>query len=276
MRPQFAAPRSSLALLLLVFLAGGCNIEVGDNGVSLDVARGRATDEWSRTYSLATGGSLEIVNLNGRIEATAAEGRELVVDVSREARARSEEDAQALLMSVEMREEVSANRVRIEARVDVTGSGRRGLMAKYRLRIPAGLTVSLQTENGSIRVENVSGRITATATNGPIDGRNIAGSMSAEVVNGGVEIEMASVTDDISLSSINGPINLQLPTGTKASIDATCVNGAINVDDALSMQTTENSRRKVTGTLNGGGPRIVTSTVNGGIRIRARETRPSS
>jgi hypothetical protein len=57
----------------------------------------------------------------------------------------------------------------------------------------------------------------------------------------------------------------------KADLDASCVNGGISIDDQFKMSATgEESRRRIAGSLNGGGPRVSVETVNGGIRIRAR------
>jgi hypothetical protein len=44
------------------------------------------------------------------------------------------------------------------------------------------------------------------------------------------------------------------------------VNGGIKVSD-LNVEKTESSRRRLEGTLNGGGPAIKLETVNGGIRL---------
>jgi hypothetical protein len=56
-----------------------------------------------------------------------------------------------------------------------------------------------------------------------------------------------------------------------ASLEAACVNGGISVDDRFGLTASENSRRRVAGDINGGGPRITANTVNGGVRIRARQ-----
>jgi hypothetical protein len=260
--------RLFLSVALVSALSAGCNVQVGENGLSFDVGNGRARDEWTRTYTLPEGGRLEIVNANGQIEASAAEGREVLVRAVREARAGSDEDAAVLLEAIEMREAVAADAVRIEAIADT--SGRRRLNVSYDLRIPAGLAVTLTTENGGIRLENISGQITAESTNGAIRGEGLAGSLSAAVVNGGIEIDISAVAGDVSLSSVNGGIEIALPTDVRASLEATCVNGGISVDDDFDMAVAENSRRRVAGTINGGGVTITAGTVNGGVRIRAR------
>ena len=56
----------------------------------------------------------------------------------------------------------------------------------------------------------------------------------------------------------------------RATLEASSINGGINLDKDLPVQTSEMSRQRMAGTLNGGGPRIVATTVNGGVRIGAR------
>jgi hypothetical protein len=259
-------------LLAAAMLATACDVQVGENGLSLDIAHGRAKDEWVRTYTLPANGTLEIVNVNGPIEATPAAGSQIEVRAEREVRTRTEEQSQALLQKLQMREEVSPDRVRIEAQGTREGGLRLRdqLSVAYHLRVPAGLTLSLRTENGGVRLENLSGRITASTTNGGITGRSLSGAVSAEVVNGGVQMDFTSLGGDVRLSTTNGGVRIDLPPDAKATVDATCVNGGIEVDERFKVQASEASRRRVIGMLNGGGPRISANTVNGGIRIRMR------
>ena len=253
-------------------LAAACDVQVGEQGLSLDISHGRALDEWVRTYTLPATGTLEIVNVNGLIEASPSSGAQVEVRAEREIRSASEENSKALLQKVDMREEVSADRVRIEARADVDGGrGRRtNLSVTYHVRVPAGLAVSFKTENGDVRLENLSGRMTASTTNGGITGRALSGPVTADSVNGGVQMDFASIAGDVRVSTTNGGVRIDLPADAKATLDATCVNGGIDVDEQLTVQASETSRRRLSGTLNGGGPRISAQTVNGGIRIRTR------
>ena len=80
---------------------------------------------------------------------------------------------------------------------------------------------------------------------------------------------MTDVTGDVDLETTNGGIRLQLPEKTKASVDASCTNDGISVDDSLSVETAEKSRRRFRGEMNGGGHRVSLETTNGGIRISA-------
>jgi len=71
------------------------------------------------------------------------------------------------------------------------------------------------------------------------------------------------------VSTVNGAVMLAVPDTAKADLSATCVNGGIIVT-GLNLETAEQSRRRVTGKINGGGTPIELRTTNGGIRLRAR------
>lgn len=66
-------------LAVAAVLACGCDVQVGEKGFSLDFVHGKAADEWRRTYTLPAGGTLDIVNINGAIEASLAPGRDVEV-----------------------------------------------------------------------------------------------------------------------------------------------------------------------------------------------------
>jgi DUF4097 and DUF4098 domain-containing protein YvlB len=85
---------------------------------------------------------------------------------------------------------------------------------------------------------------------------------------------MASVgADKIYLGTVNGGVTLGLPESAKADVLATCTNGGINIS-GLKLEVSEQSRRRVEGKMNGGGTPIELSTVNGGVRLRTRNTEP--
>ncbi|MGE0444038.1 MAG: DUF4097 domain-containing protein, partial [Vicinamibacterales bacterium] len=269
-------PTPCLALVLLAApLLAGCDVRVGDNGLDFDIAANSARDEWRRTYTLPEGARFEIANGNGGIEVTQGSGREVEVVALRQVRGDSEEEARAFLAALEMEEQVASDRVRLEAQVPNQQNSRRNVTIRYTVRVPSGLNLSFVTGNGGVDVENVTGNVVAETTNGGITAEDITGSFKATAVNGGIRVEMASVTGDLEMSVTNGGVRLELPSATKATLDASCVNGGIDVDDELGLQAGENTRRRVTGTLNGGGPRITASTVNGGIEIDARIDDPS-
>src|SRR4029434_8269589 len=127
------------------------------------------------SYDIKPGGSLDIININGQIQALPATGTQVEVHATREVRAGSEEASRELLRKSEMREDVTPERVSIQS-PEGQGRGLRRpqLSIKYDVRIPPGLNLLLKTQNGEVRLENVKGlRIEASSTNGGINGRGV-------------------------------------------------------------------------------------------------------
>jgi hypothetical protein len=253
------------AVFALALAGAGCDINVGDHGFSFDVASGKAQDEWTRTYTISPGGRLEIENINGTIDASPADGSQVEVRAERMAKARTDEAAAELLKQIEIAEEVSAGGVRLETKVPRMRNVNH--QVRYTVRVPKGLAVNFETTNGRVRLENLDGQIVASTTNGGVTGTGLRGSVTASTTNGGLQIEMAEVNGDVDLETTNGGIRLRLPADAKATLDARCVNGGISVS-GFDLQG-ETTRRRVNGTINGGGPRVVAETVNGGVRITA-------
>jgi hypothetical protein len=268
-------------IAIACLLAVGCDVRVSDKGdVSVDLVNGKATDEWARTYTIAKGGRLEIVNENGTIDVGRSTGSAVEVRAMRAARDDSDEAAGALLRSVDMNERVAPERVRIEARTPERAARDRGfkkfvrrpdVTIAYRVLLPSGLGATFRTESCLIRLDNVDGRFEAATTNGSISGRALSGSLTASSVNGGVQLGFDTLHDDVEITVVNGGIRIEVPKSIDAQLDATTVNGGIRVDDELPLEASARDRLRVTGRINKGGPRIVLHTTNGGVRVGVRE-----
>jgi hypothetical protein len=264
-------------LLTLALVPAACDVRVDEQGIrSMSVTEGRAEDVWTRTYALPADGTLEIGGEDGAINVRGADVSQVEVRAEREARADSDEAARQLLEKLQIREEVTGNSVRIatvggENTWAPPGFGRRArTRVEYQVLVPAGLTLTFKTENGGIRLNDVNGRITATTTNGGITGEDLSGSITAQTVNGTLRLDVASIAGDVVLSTTNGGVRLALPANAKASLEASAVNGGVDIDDEFGIASTAGSSRRIAAAVNGGGPKVTASSVNGGIRIRAR------
>jgi hypothetical protein len=267
------------SVLALVLMAGltvsACDIQAGENGhFSFDIAQGKATDTWSRTYKVEAEGRFELININGRITAEPTDGNEVIVEGRRTAKGRSDEVAKENLAKLEIREEVGPAHVRIESRAPRM-SGLGGHEIQWTVKVPRGLTVDLRTVNGGVRIDGLSGEIHARTTNGGVKGQNlIPETIEASSVNGGVEIELGAPldsTDSIELTTVNGGVSLAMPSESKATVTARAVNGGVRVNDLDLKQDEDASqserKRRLSGTLNGGGAKVNMSTTNGGVRL---------
>jgi hypothetical protein len=260
-------------VLSLALACTACDIKIDQGGdVSVDFG-GKASDEWVRTYDLMPGGHLEIINTNGQIHAGPATDGRIHVRAVREARAGSEEASRELLQKAEMREEVTQDRIVIEV-PEVRGGGGFGgprMRVRYEVQVPAGLNLRLKTQNGEVRLEDVSGaRIEAMTTNGGITGRGVTGAVDAQTVNGGISMDLTAVTGDSRIATVNGGVTVTVAPAVNANLDATVVNGGVQVRDGIQFSADEQSRQRVAGRIGSGGPRLVLQTTNGGIRLGAR------
>ena len=271
--------RSKIALSGLVLAAGlsvtACDIQAGEGGFSLGVAAGKAQETWTRSYKLAPGSSLELINTNGKISAEAAEGDSVEVSGVRTAKASTDELAKELLTKVEMREEVGGSKVRIEVRTP-RFSGMSGHSVEWTIKVPKGVNVDLRTVNGGVRLRGLQGDISAKTTNGGVDGIGlISQNVQATAVNGGIELEFGAplaADGKIEAETVNGGVEIGLPSESKATISARCVNGGIRVNDLEVKRDNDGAsereqRRRLEGTMNGGGARVTLSTVNGGVTL---------
>lgn len=255
------------ALFLTAALGAACDVQVGEQGVSLDIVEGKATEEWTRRYTLPKGGRLEIVNVDGAINVFPATGSQVEVRAKREARSRSDKAAQELLARMAIIEEVTPDRVKIETPEPPREGFRQRHQVEFQVNIPAGLVVSLRSANGGIRLENVDGQLTAASTNGGITGHGVSGTVDANTVNGGIVLGLTAITGDVKVVTVNGGIRLDLPTTINATLDASAVNGGVSVQEDFPLAATERARLRLAGTINKGGPTISVHTTNGGIRI---------
>jgi Toastrack DUF4097 len=238
-------------------------------GCDLVTAQESARSEWKKSYTLADGGRVEIANVNGRIEIEAWDGNTVDVRAERIGKGTTPDAAKRMLDRIEIREEVTPARVRLETKVArATGWLGSGAEVRYVVKVPAGAEIDVETVNGGIEVSGVRGPVTAETTNGGVTARRIAGPIDASTTNGGVDVDVDEVAErGIELGCTNGGINLRLPRDSKATVSARITNGGIAADGLDLELTGQASRRRLEGRLNGGGPRIVLAGTNGGIRI---------
>jgi DUF4097 and DUF4098 domain-containing protein YvlB len=80
----------------------------------------------------------------------------------------------------------------------------------------------------------------------------------------------------VDLDTVNGGVTLRMPETSRATINARAVNGGVEVIDLDVVVQGEKTRRRVEGTLNGGGAHVNLSTTNGGVKVGRSSGTPSS
>jgi Putative adhesin len=174
----------------------------------------------------------------------------------------------------------------------VTISPQRGQAGNLTIQVPVNTSVDLKTVNGSfIQVTGIRGEMDVENTNGSIELKDVSGPVTAHTVNGSVTVNLARVVPDkpMSFSSLNGRLDVTLPSDTKARLRLKTSNGSIFTDFDVKMEpdsskpVVEDSRGQggryrirmdrstgVLGSINGGGPEYSFQTMNGSILIHKK------
>jgi len=128
--------------------------------------------------------------------------------------------------------------------------------------------------NGGLMISGVAGTVKASSVNGNIKAEKLEGRTDLSTVNGVLEADFDRVgaSHPITLSSVNGPIKLLLPWGTRASLNARNVSGGIDTEFGRPARVNGAQRLSV---VHEGGPQIRLTNVNGGISIHSAWSRRS-
>ena len=260
----FPAARALTLGLMVAALAplGACHLNL-----STDV---EAKDEWTRSYPLTATGAVTIKNGNGRIEVIGGDGSSVTIIAERIVKAGTEAAANEQLKLLEMKEDVAPDRVNIDSSV-------RGLSVNvsrrinYKITMPKGASLSLSSSNGDVMVTNVGGAFSAEASNGRITATSLQDSANVSTTNGVIELSFDHVGEKgVTAETTNGTITLSVPRTTNADLSARITNGAIS-NEGLDLRVSEQSRRRLDGTLGTGGPAIRLEATNGAITIRGKD-----
>ncbi len=257
---------AALPLVAALSLTAACDI-------ALSSAREEATETVSLSFPISAGGTLDITTTNGRIEVVAGTAPTIEVQAVKVAKAATKEGAQELLKKLQIKQDVTADLVKLRAERD-GGNGPNlqswGTSAevRYFVKVPASTKVLLSTTNGQIEVVDVKAAAHLETVNGRINARGLRGAVKASTVNGGVDIAMASLTADVTVETTNGGVTIRMPGDAKALLLGRTTNGGLGVD-GLEVEEVERSRRRLEARLNGGGHRVEAETTNGGITFTA-------
>jgi hypothetical protein len=138
---------------------------------------------------------------------------------------------------------------------------------RFTVRVPAGVHFVGKTVNGEVEAMRLNGDVTLSTVNGSV-GFSTTGTGRANTVNGSIRGEMgrADWNDRLEMSTVNGSITLTFPSTLNTDVRAATVNGDINSDFAVSASRI--SRRRIEGTIGGGGRMLSVESVNGSITLK--------
>ncbi len=236
----------------------------------------QSSETFKETIEVDDGATLEVRNRNGSIEITSWD-KDYVDIYAIKRSSYGKRELELVEIKVQSNGEIiiETEYLQRNARVSVS----------YEIRVPSGLEVArVNSSNGSIKLTNISGDVTAETSNGSIEMRNVSGLVHAKTSNGKVNIsgttgvreartsngsisvEVPQIHDDIAIRTSNGSVKLYLPEELDADLDFSTSNGKINTH-GLEVTTSSFSNTHISGKIGAGGFTITVSTSNGSVDL---------
>ncbi|MGA3238553.1 MAG: hypothetical protein ABSG03_19840 [Bryobacteraceae bacterium] len=233
-------------------------------------AIGASQVEFRQIYSLVPNGRVTIQNQYGNVSIMGWDRDEVLVEAVKLSNdPRRLDDARIVVEPVG-----GALSIRTEySGADTQHAAQHAPKVEYRILVPRYANLEdVKLGNGGLVISGVAGTVKASSVNGNIKAEKLEGRADLSTVNGLLEADFDRVgaSHPITLSSVNGPIKLLLPWGTRASLNARNVSGGIDTEFGHPARVNGAQRLSVVQT---GGPQIRLTNVNGGISIHSSWSR---
>ena len=227
-----------------------------------------ANEEFHQTYPLSGNGRVELENINGAVHIATWDQNQVKVDAVK--RAYNEQ----LLKDAEIRVNRTADSISIETHYlqqDMWHDDHHNpASVEYTLTVPRNARLDeIKLINGALDISGVGGEVRASCINGKLVARGLGAQAKLSTINGPLDANFDRLqADPIELSSVNGRVELTLPSDAKASIEAATVHGGIDNDFGLHTNNHRFVGHDLRGEIGGGGVQIRLNNVNGTIHVR--------
>jgi hypothetical protein len=235
-----------------------------------------APDNFHWQGRLKAGETLEVINRNGEIEASAASGDEARATGTSRGYG---DDRQFFVEVVEYSDGVTI--CAVYARDKAPGRCHRGGVSSessgwwhgnrakinFDIQVPRGVLFNALTTNGNVLGHNLASVVEAATTNGNVD-VSTSEWVSATTTNGGIHVSIGNAKwkGELKVRTTNGSVDVTLPGSAEFKLEATTTNGGIHTDFPITVQGSFNSK-ELSGTVGGGGRELRVATTNGSIKL---------
>ncbi|HXH68741.1 MAG TPA: DUF4097 family beta strand repeat-containing protein [Pyrinomonadaceae bacterium] len=232
------------------------------------------TERFAQTYPLSSNGRVSVSNVNGSVTVDTWDRNEVKLEY---------------IKTADTKENLAEVEIKIDARQDAfsvetdygdwrrRNSGERRnygkLQIEYRLTVPRNAVLNeIATVNGSVSITGGGSLTKASSVNGQVRAVNLRGTANLSTVNGTVEADFDQLQTGsrISLNTVNGTVNLVVPSDANATVKADTVNGNIANDFGLPVRKGEYVGRDLYGKIGNGDVQIRLNSVNGTLSVKRR------
>jgi hypothetical protein len=237
----------------------------------------RLSGEWQKSFSPGPNPVLTLDNVDGNLSVEGWDRPTIEITAEIRVKAPSKWKAERLYRKIEFRTGSDSGRVSVEAHLpivrqdsflDVFSDGFTAIRIRYHAKVPRSTSVYLRTVNGGIRATGTEGSFDVATQYGSVEAEFGGGGGRIETVDGSVELTMRRFSEkgDIEVKTVHGEIELVLPEGSSAKIEAKSAAGGVSIELPLREQTVA-KRGLVEGVLGAGSGAIRLETVTGDITV---------
>jgi len=223
--------------------------------------------EFRHLYSLSPTGRVVIQNLYGDVRIEAWDRDQVLVQAIKKSRdPKRLDDARVIVDSTYDSLSISTQYAGVDAEHPAS--------VEYRIKVPRNANLeNIKVINGGLSISGIAGPVKASSVNGSIKAEGLEGHAELSTINGQLEAGFSRLgaENSISITSVNGPIRLAIPAHAGANVEARNLSGGITSDVGETWRAPGGHRMRSPGKK--GGAQIRLHNVNGGIQIRAVNSR---
>ena len=221
--------------------------------------------EIRETFELSPGARVELHGLNGSVKIETSDTKTAEVYIERTASSQEE------LVRRRITVEGNANSLQIRGRKGDSGFFSRffGGSASERvtLKLPRQVSLFAKGVNGPVTSGDIEGAVEVAGVNGKVNIANAVGRASFRGINGSIVVGLKKLDQEgVTLSGINGNIELRCASDVNADFDARGMNGRVT-SDLPNVSIDKSKRGSYSARIGSGGNGITAKGINGNIRL---------
>lgn len=232
---------------------------------SLEAARDE-TERITRTFKLSPGGTLRLKSFSGRVNITATDADEVVVDaVRRGSRDRLDH------IKLDIRNDASGVYIEANKRASSSWFSNNNVVeTDFDIKVPRKTNIDVKVFSAVVNTDGVEGRHTVGAFSSRVTLLNVTGPVKAHTFSGSVEIQAKNWQPDqnIDVDTFSGNVTLRVPESAAGLVSFNSFSGYLNSEIPLTFRNGRRTNLKAelgANASNGGNLRF--KTFSGSVRI---------
>jgi hypothetical protein len=232
------------------------------------------------------GDQICIENLLGEIQIEEYNGTKLIVETNYEKKVPERAKGLKAIYSsgLDDNTNIGINSSKEGAVLTLTGLGKVTQHKHYLFKIPKGVHLKINCKSPfasskTIEISNFSSEIEINTLMPSVKLNEVTGPVILDLINGDVDINFSKINQEspISISAINGTVDIKMPSNTPANIALSSINGEFYTDFDIKLDEKEKKGLSYVGggnnikaQINGGGVNFKVKTINNNIYLRKK------